>query len=69
MPHLLLSFRQSSLRGTAMMLVNSVGHDMYPSTRTAAKVCGRFIRKMRHYGEPHPFALKPHPMDGDSLLG
>ena len=33
------------------------GHDIYPATRTAATVCGSFIRKMRHSGEPHPFAL------------
>jgi hypothetical protein len=57
MPHLLLPLRQSSLRGTATMLVNSMGHGMYPETRTAVTVCGSFIRKMRHYGEPHPFAL------------
>jgi hypothetical protein len=56
MPHLLLLFRQSSLRGTATMLVNSMGHARYPATRTAATVCGSYIRKMRHYGEPHPFA-------------
>jgi len=33
-----------------------MGHEMYPATRTAATVCGSFIRKIRHYGEPHPFA-------------
>jgi hypothetical protein len=32
-------------------------HDMYPATRTAATVCGSFIRKIRHGVEPHPFAL------------
>jgi hypothetical protein len=31
---------------------------MYPATRTAKRVCGEFIRKMRHCGEPYPFALK-----------
>jgi hypothetical protein len=51
-PHLLLPLRQSSLRGTAMILVNLMGRDMYPATRTAATVCGSFIRKIRiiHYG-------------------
>jgi hypothetical protein len=29
-----------------------------PATRTAAKVCAGFIQKMRHFGEPYPFALK-----------
>jgi hypothetical protein len=28
-----------------------------PATRTAARVCGGFIRKIRHCGEPHPLAL------------
>jgi hypothetical protein len=57
MPHLLLPFRQSSLRGTAMVLINSLGYETYPATRTAATVCGIVIRKMRHYGEPHLLAL------------
>jgi hypothetical protein len=57
MPHLLLPLRQSSLRGTAMVVMNSMGHEMYPATRTAAAVRSSFIRKIRHYGEPHPFAL------------
>jgi len=56
MPHLLLPLRQSSLRGTAMMLMDSMGHETYPATRTAATVCGSFIRKIRHYGKPYPFA-------------
>jgi hypothetical protein len=56
-PHLLLPLRQSSLRGTAMVVMNSMGHAMYPATRTAAAVCSSFIRKIRYYGKPHPFAL------------
>ena len=67
-PHLLLSSTQSWLRGTATMLVNSMGYDMYPATRTAAMVCGSLIRKMRHYGEPHPFALNGEQVN-DPLRG
>ena len=33
------------------------GHDTYPAARAVEKVWGRFIRKMRHGGEPHPSAL------------
>jgi hypothetical protein len=35
-----------------------------PATRTAARVCGGFIRKMRHCGEPHPFALNADQVKG-----
>jgi hypothetical protein len=58
MPHLLLPLRQSSLRGTASILVNAMGLDIYPATRTATTNCRSFIRKIRHSGEPHPFALE-----------
>jgi hypothetical protein len=37
MPHLLLPLRQSSLRGTAMVLMKPIGHKTYPATRTAAQ--------------------------------
>jgi hypothetical protein len=37
MPHLLRPWKQSSLRGTAMMMMNSIGHETYPATRTAAQ--------------------------------
>jgi hypothetical protein len=50
--------------GTATILVNPMRPWHVPRDSDCARVCVDFIRKVRHCGEPHPFAL-----NGDQAKG